>query len=165
MEHVRRSATDLRQLYRDEWLRGSKRWFRRATGQWRSLYPAEWSEAAGGRFVPPKQPAMRRRRRSRDRPDDRTSPGLGHAYTRRDRDHVEALAAPADRRPRSGRCATRWSIHVRTGKCLIATALPPYGRQGRRAKQCQGRRIGFQLYRRRATGALRDATAGLCVRR
>jgi len=98
MEHAQAIGDpNVRQLYRDEWLRKFDALVRPQTAHGRSLYPRRDWKKQGGRFVPPPPPASAAARAIGSAGIDKTTARalvLGHAfYPDAIGDHVEALAA------------------------------------------------------------------------
>jgi DNA primase len=172
MEHVQRIGDpNVRQLYRDEWLRKFEALVRPQAAQARSLYPRREWQKKGGRFVPPPPPASAAARAIGSAGIDRTTARalvLGHAlYPDAIGDHVEALAAlPIADKPAS-RLRDRMVDLIMSGQMLdrqgIATILASEETAAAWRDVSKGGDIGFSFTRTKSDPAIARRDLGLAI--
>jgi len=176
MEHVQAIAEpNVRQLYRDEWLRRFDALVRpqreQQQGQARSLYPRrEWTKK-GGKFVPPHQPLQAATKAIGAGGIDRTTARalvLGHAlYPDAIGDHVETFAhLPIDDKAAS-KLRDRMVDLIMSGQMLdrtgITTILADTETASEWKQVSKGGDIGFSFTRSKSDPELARRDLGLAV--
>jgi DNA primase len=173
MEHVQAIGDpNVRQLYRDEWLRKFEALVRpQHQQQARSLYPRREWQKKGGRIVPPPTPASAAAKAIGTAGIDKTTARalvLGHAlYPDAIGDHVEALAAlPIADKPAS-RLRDRMVDLIMSGQMLdrqgIATILASEETAAAWRDVSKGGDIGFSFTRTKSDPAIARRDLGLAI--
>ncbi|MCF2514143.1 DNA primase [Sphingomonas sp. G124] len=172
MEHAQVIGDpNLRQLYRDEWLRKFDALVRPQQQQGRSLYPRREWRKQGGRFVPPeKPPGLAMRSIGKGGIDRETARALvlGHAlYPDAIGDHVEALAAlPITDKP-AAKLRDRMVDLIMSGQMLdrpeLTTILASEDTAAAWRDVSNGGDIGFSFTRTKGDPELARRDLGLAV--
>jgi DNA primase len=162
---------NLRQLYRDEWLRKFEALVRPQSAQARSLYPRREWQKKGGRFVPPPQPASAAARAIGSAGIDKTTARalvFGHAlYPDAIGDHVEALAALPIGDKSASRLRDRMVDLIMSGQMLdrqgIATILASEETAAAWRDVSKGGDIGFSFTGTKSDPAIARRDLGLAI--
>jgi DNA primase len=174
MEHVQAiGEPNVRQLYRDEWLRRFDALVRPQAqqGQGRSLYPRREWKKQGGRFVPPETMPGQQMRTIGAGGIDRTTARalvLGHAlYPDAIGDHVETLAhLPIEDRA-AAKLRDRMVDLIMSGQMLDRTGLTTILADSETASEwkqvSKGGDIGFSFTRSKSDPELARRDLGLAV--
>lgn len=174
MDHVSAIGDpNVRQLYRDEWLRKFDALVRpQHQLQGRSLYPRrEWKKGKDGRFSPPPAPASAAARAISTAGIDKTTARalvLGHAlYPDAIGDHVEALAALPIADKAASKLRDRMVDLIMSGQMLdrqaIATILAAEETAAAWRDVSKGGDIGFSFTRTKSDPAIARRDLGLAI--
>jgi len=173
MEHAQAIGDpNVRQLYRDEWLRKFDALVRpQLQQQGRSLYPRREWKKKDGRFVPPPPPASAAARAIGSAGIDKTTARaliLGHAlYPDAIGDHVEALAALPIADKAASKLRDRMVDLTMSGQTLdrqgIATILTAEETAAAWRDVSKGGDIGFSFTRTKSDPAIARRDLGLAI--
>jgi len=172
MEHAQAIGDpNVRQLYRDEWLRKFDALVRPEQQQGRSLYPRREWKKQGGRFVPPPPPASAAARAigaSGVSPREARAVVFGHAlYPDAIGDHVEALASLPIADKAAAKLRDRMVDLTMSGQMLdrqgIATILASEETASAWRDVSKGGDIGFSFTRSKSDPELARRDLGLAV--
>jgi DNA primase len=174
MDHVSAIGDpNVRQLYRDEWLRKFDALVRpQPQLQGRSLYPRrEWKKGKDGRFAPPPAPASAAARAISSAGIDKTTARalvLGHAlYPDAIGDHVEALAALPIADKAASKLRDRMVDLIMSGQMLdrpqLTTILAAEETAAAWRDVSKGGDIGFSFTRTKSDPAIARRDLGLAI--
>ncbi len=173
LEHVQAIGDpNVRQLYRDEWLRKFDALVRPQQVQGRSLFPRrEWKKGKDGRFAPPPAPASATARAIGSAGIDKTTARalvLGHAlYPDAIGDHIEALAALPIADKTAAALRDRMVDLTMSGQMLdrqgIATILAGEETAAAWRDVSKGGDIGFSFTRTKSDPAIARRDLGLAI--